>query len=222
MALDYFSLGHPLARLRSRYALRARKRMLDCFIEALGPLPTENVLDLGVTPDETLEESNFFEALYPYPHRIVAASIEDASNIEKVFRGVRFVQIKQGELPFSDKQFDLLFCSAVLEHVGTRAEQKAFVNEAIRVSKRFMFTTPNRWFPIDFHTLLPLIHWLPQSIHQRLLRITGHNFLAQTSNLNLLGARDIREIFPTNMRVVIRKIKLFGLTSNLVIHGSAR
>ncbi len=34
------------------------------------------------------------------------------------------------------------------------------------MSRKGLFvTTPNRWFPIEFHTVLPLVHWLPKRQH---------------------------------------------------------
>lgn len=39
--------------------------------------------------------------------------------------------------PFNDKQFDILFCSAVLEYVGDDEAQKYFVNECVRLAKEF-------------------------------------------------------------------------------------
>lgn len=220
--LDYFSLGHPLSRLRTHYAVRARRRMFDLFMELLRPSPNDKVLDLGVTPDTTLPESNLFEALYPHRSRLVAASIEDASGLEAVFPGMRFVRIVPGRLPFDDHEFDILLCSAVLEHVGDRKSQAAFLGECMRVANKVFVTTPNKGFPIDFHTFVPLAHWLPQRWHQAILRALGHAFLARTENLNLVGARDLAALCPPDSRWSLHRIHLFGLTSNLILvaqHG---
>ena len=51
MTIDYFSMGHPLSRLRSHYAWRAREHMLQRFLHVFQPGPHTRVLDLGVTPD---------------------------------------------------------------------------------------------------------------------------------------------------------------------------
>lgn len=217
MALDYFSLGHPLVRFRSYFALRARKRMFARFMQEMRPSRECRVLDLGVTPDSSLVESNFFERLYEYPEQITACSVEDASYLEQEFPGVRFVQIDKGKLPFDNDEFDVLFCSAVLEHVGTRDEQASFLAEVTRVSQRVFLTTPNRWFPVDFHTMLPLIHWLPRRLHQALLRFLGYEFLARTENLNLLGAQDLRSLLPDELKVKIHVNRLFGMVSNLMV-----
>jgi hypothetical protein len=38
------------------------------------------------------------------------------------------------------------------------------VAECARVARKgFCLTTPNRWFPVEFHTQLPLLHWLPKA-----------------------------------------------------------
>lgn len=216
---DYYSFGHPLNGLRSYYADKARKRMFDLFNEALKPTPLTSVIDLGVTPDNSLTESNFFERLYPYKDKIVAVSIEDASFLEELYPGLQFVRIKHGPLPFADNQFDILFCSAVIEHVGDRESQRAFIKESVRVSKQFFITTPNRQFPIDFHTFLPFVHWLPKPAHQAFLRLLGLEFWAKTENLNLLSPRAFIDLFPLCSLLKIFKYRLFGLPSNIVIYG---
>lgn len=219
-ALDYFSLGHPLTKLRTYFSGRARGHMFSTFMRMVNPAPDDKILDLGVTPDTTLPESNYFERLYPHRTRIVAASIEEASNLEIEFPGVRFRRIVPGPLPFSDNEFDVLFCSAVLEHVGSREAQRCFIAETLRVSRKVFITTPNRWFPIEFHTLLPLLHWLPQPIHQWLLRRLGFEFLSKTANLNLLGPSELIALLPSNTQYSLSRQRLFGATSNLILYSN--
>ena len=57
-------------------------------------------------------------------------------------------------------------------------------------------TGENRWFPLELHTFLPVLHWLPRRWHRRLLARLGMTFWAEEANLNLLGARDLRSLFP--------------------------
>ena len=223
--LAYFSvskLSTVLIDLRSHFAFKARKTMYDLFIKVFSPNKTTSVLDLGVTPDQTLKESNFFEQLYPWKNNLTAVSIEDASQLEQVFSGLRFVQINGRDLPFKNNEFDIVFCSAVIEHVGTNEQQAAFVKESLRVAKKFFFTTPNKKFPLDFHTMLPMIHWLPQPIHQKILRFLGYEFLSKTENLNLLSERTLLNIFLSAYEyknIQIYRYRLLGLPSNLVIYG---
>ncbi|MBI5826978.1 MAG: methyltransferase domain-containing protein [Deltaproteobacteria bacterium] len=194
--------------------------MFDLFMKVMRPASSSSVLDIGVTPDESLPESNYFEKLYPYKDRIVAASIEDASFLEKAYPGLRFVMIgRDGRLPFADDQFDILFCSAVLEHVGDTESQRKFIGECIRVSRSFFITTPDRRFPVEFHTILPFLHWLPRSLHQAALRGLGLGFWASTENLNLLTPKEFTSLVPPVAELSVFKCKTLGLPSNVVISG---
>jgi tRNA(Arg) A34 adenosine deaminase TadA/SAM-dependent methyltransferase len=222
MAVDYFSSRHPLRALASKVSLRARRRMYAVFERRIKPTKDCRVLDVGITPDQTLPESNFFEALYPHKENITATSFEAASQIERRFPGVRFVRTSGSRLPFPDGSFDIVVSFAVLEHVGTREDQRRFLSELFRVGNRVFLTTPNRWFPVEFHTFLPFLHWLPQRAHQALLRRLNMKFWADTANLNLLGASDLRGLMPANSEVDVSSIKLLGLPSNLIACGIAR
>jgi SAM-dependent methyltransferase len=222
MAIDYFSRDHPLRRWATARALAARKAMFAHFAEAVPFDEHTTVVDIGATPDEALADSNFFEAFYPYPANITATSIEDCSHLERRYPGLRFVRTDGTRLPFDDGAFDVAFCSAVLEHVGDRQAQRRFVTEMTRVARRFYLTTPNRWFPLELHTFVPLAHWLPQRHHQRVLRALGKDFWASIENLNLTSARTLGELFPPGVEVRIDGHRVLGIRSNLIAVGFER
>ena len=218
-SIDYFSKQHPLRRFATRIALRAREQMFARFARTVPFDERTTVIDVGVTPDQDLADSNFFERLYPYPARLTATSIEDAAFLEQRYPGLRFVRTDGARLPFAEGEFGIAFSSAVLEHVGDRSAQRQFVREICRVADRFYITTPNRWFPVELHTFLPLLHWLPQHWHQATLRRLGKAFWADTANLNLVSARELRELFPPGTTVRIDRHRTLGWTSNLIAHG---
>jgi SAM-dependent methyltransferase len=190
--------------------------MYGSCIKLTSPQANDKILDVGVTPDRTLIDSNFFEALYPHPSMITATSIEDASFLEEAYPGLRFVQTGRDGLPFEDKAFDVVVSFAVLEHVGTAYHKTRFVQELLRVGKKVFLTTPDRAFPIEVHTFLPLIHWLPQKLHQRLLRMLKMEFWSKTENLNLLDEKTLLKLFGERANVTVYKNKTFGLSSNLL------
>jgi len=219
---DYFQLGNPLTRLKSKVSYRARQRMYDSFMQMTGPQEASLLLDIGVTPDTSLPENNFLEKWYPWPANITMASVEDASALEQEFPGTRFVQTQPGaDFPFRDRQFDVVFCSAVLEHVGDYPAQQAFLSECLRVGKKLYLTTPNKGFPIEMHTYLPLVHLLPRKAHQAILRLFGLRFFAQTENLNLLFARDIESmltaIADAGLQHQIGFNRTFGFKSYIIL-----
>jgi Methyltransferase domain len=217
--IDYFSSRHPLRSAATRVALRAREKMFRRFVESVPFDAGSSVIDIGVTPDRDLADSNFFERLYPHPSNLTATSIEDAAFLESQYPGLTFVQTDGTNMPFGDRRFDVAFSSAVLEHVGDRNAQRHFVDEMCRIADRFFITTPNRWFPIEVHTFLPLLHWLPQPWHQKVLRMLRMRFWAQTENLNLLSARQVAALFPAGAEVHLVRHRTLGWCSNLVVHG---
>ena len=106
---------------------------------------------------------NFFEELYPWPERITALGLHDGAGFRGAYPEIAYVQGDACALPFPDQSFDVVFSNAVIEHVGDAERQRLFVAEALRVGRRVFLTTPNRWFPIEVHTRLPLVHWLPEA-----------------------------------------------------------
>lgn len=200
-----------------RLAHGPRKRMYEAFVSALAPKESDRVLDLGVSHlPEPLE--NMFEVYYPHTARITAAGVEDASFLEERHPGLRFVRLDgSGRLPFQDDEFDIGFSSAVIEHVGTREQQRMFLSELVRVSRRAFLTTPNRWFPVELHTRLPFLHWLPRPLHRRALRALGLDFYAREENLHLLGPGELRELLPPGVKARLSYNWFLGLPSNLML-----
>ena len=218
-AIDYFSYNNPLIKVKTFFSLKARRKMYNIFIKKIKPCENNQILDLGTTPDTKLEDSNFFEQLYPYKSNITIASIEDCSDLVEKYGLKAFCFNESGKpLPFKDKEFDCLFSSAVLEHVGTRDDQMYFIKECVRVADKVFLTTPNRFFPVEMHTFVVFLHWLPWNFFQRIIRHTKGEFWADINNLNLLSTKDAEKLIRgTNLKVDC--IRTMGMKSNIVIYG---
>lgn len=220
---DYYrhSRGVPAA---SRLSVIARRDVYRRFLRAIAPAPGDRILDLGVTSDATSLESNFFERAYPHKHQVTCAGTEDGSHLERDYPGLRFVRIGPREpLPFATRSFDVVFSNAVIEHVGSTEDQRAFVAEALRVSRRFFIVTPNRLFPFETHTGLPLLHYLPPRAFRALLKAGGYESWASEDQLNLLTAAALARLFPRAVRPRLEYagIGLGPFKSNLVAHGDS-
>jgi SAM-dependent methyltransferase len=186
-----------LRRVASRVSMRSRERKLRLFLDLMAPGPETTVVDVGVTdaPFGAGSSDNFFEALYPWPERITAVGHTELGRFEAAFPAVTAVRADGRSLPFADGAFDLGFSNAVVEHVaGGREGQRAFVHELCRVAGRVFVTTPNRWFPLEVHTLLPFVHWLPPGPRSRVLRFDDV--------LDPLGPKDFAALFPYSVRVI--------------------
>jgi SAM-dependent methyltransferase len=197
-------------RVASRVSLWSRERKLRLFLELYRPGPETSVVDVGVTdaPFGGGSSDNFFEALYPWPDRITAVGHTGLDRFEAAFPRVRVVRADGRELPFADGEFDLGFSNAVVEHVaGGREGQRRFIAELCRVAERVFVTTPNRWFPLDPHTLLPLAHWLPAGrARERLFRLRGFDDV-----LDPLGPKELASLFPYPVRIVNRGMTLVAV-----------
>lgn len=214
-----YNLASPDS-LAIRIAHRARRRMFQRFLVQTAIAPAETLLDVGATSDESYSSSNYVEAWYPCKDKITAVGLDDASFLERRYPGLTFRLADGGDLPFEDASFDVVHSSAVLEHVGSPDKQRRFIEELARVARRSVFlTTPNRWFPVEFHTALPLIHWLPRRCFRGLLRRTRYSFFADETNLNLISRRELYDLCGAlrDWRINIDYLRLLGMPSNLLL-----
>jgi hypothetical protein len=121
--------------------------------------------------------------------------------------GFLYVSGDGRKLQFADQSFDLAFSNSAIEHVGTFGDQRRFAQEMTRVGRRIYCQTPNRWFPVEFHYLGLLVHWLPRGwftyrMHRyfTLRGILGKPSRQQSlelrSSIRLLSRRELRTLFP--------------------------
>ena len=203
----------------SYFLKKYREKIFKIFLENIKLKKIYKVIDIGSTAVDSMSE-NYFLHNYPYKKSISCFSNQKLDNLKKKYP---FLIIKKGDgrntnLP--DNYYEIVHSNATIEHVGSFENQIKFVRELYRISKKIIFMqTPNRYFPIDFHTLLPFLHWLPKKIHRKILDIIGLKFLSKESNLNLLSIKELKEI----CRIIkinsysIKKVKIFGLVSNLIL-----
>ena len=185
------------------------------FMTAMRPSANEAVLDVGVN-DMGFRESNFLEAMYPWSSQITAVALENQPTFQERFPEVTLVVGDGRRLPFADGAFDIGFSNAVVEHVGSREDQRQFVSELLRTCRRVFISTPNRRFPLEPHTMLPIVHWMPKAIREPIYRRTGNASWASEDALNPLSERDFRSLFPPGVELKLKRQRLMGLTSVLI------
>ncbi len=199
-------------RLADAISIRSRRRKLELFLELMSPDAETTVLDVGVD-EVSLGEAggqsgctthNFLEDRYPWPERLTALGLHEGARFRSRYPQIAYVRGDACALPFPDGSFDVVHSNAVIEHVGDRGRQETFVREALRVGTRVFLTTPNRWFPIEVHTRLPLVHWLPNGVAGRVYDATGKSWAREN---HLLGPADFRSLFPVPV-----EIRNLGLT----------
>jgi ubiquinone/menaquinone biosynthesis C-methylase UbiE len=205
-----------------KIAAYQRRKMFASFLEIMRVGPTDTILDVGATSDQSYAHSNYLEAWYPHKTHVIAVGLDDAAMIESLYSGVRFIRANGLHLPFKDDCFDYVHSSAVLEHVGQHSKQAQFLREIWCVARKGVFvTTPNRGFPVEFHTVLPLLHWLPMSLYRRILVVLGKRFFATEDNLNLLSRRSLVQLAHAAGIKPFRVsgVSLLGWPTNLLLIG---
>lgn len=195
----------------NRVVPRFRAARARIFREHFELSPSTVIIDLGCEWGFYMAEVLSGTQVRPenvYVADIAEESIEHAER-EYGFRPV--VVPEDGRLPFRDKSFDIVFCNSVIEHVTlpkhqlleVRSEtifrrrslvrQREFAAEIKRLGKGHFVQTPNRWFPIEPHTKMPLMGQVPR---QALLALMEAGRLNWTPDWNLLTVSEMRHFFP--------------------------
>jgi SAM-dependent methyltransferase len=175
----YATARGPLARIATPLAARARARRHTRFFALTRLAPGARVLDVGCGQiglraiEPALDVTGVDIAERPgYPGPFVRA---DAS----------------AGLPFADGQFDLVYCSSVIEHVPP-SRRAAFASEVRRVGRGWLVQTPAFSFPIEPHSLLPAAHWLPVALRRPYWRLGA---AGEWEEISLLRRSEMEELF---------------------------
>jgi SAM-dependent methyltransferase len=164
------------------------------------------------------------ERRYPYPERVTAAGLGAAEEFRATFPKTTYRQIvANAPLPFPDKSFDIVTSNAVLEHVGSTENQHRFIADLVRVGRRAFITVPHRFFPVEHHTAIPLLHWTDGSF-ALMCRLLGKQHWSRPENLILMSQRKLRAACPPGIRVEMGKtgIMLGPCSANLYLYADTR
>jgi hypothetical protein len=212
-----------------RASARARRHRAEVFRQALHPTAADRILDLGS------EDGGHLAAVVPFRENVWIADI-DPVLLERgrATFGFRTIELDEsGRVPVADQEFDIVFCSSVLEHVTVDKDalddvrsrrdferraferQRRFATEIARIGRRYFVQTPYRYFPIESHTWLPApIAFLPRPLLLRLLPWIGSWWIKSTqADFNLLTRAQMQELFPD---AEIRVERFLGLPKSLI------
>jgi hypothetical protein len=99
-------------------------------------------------------------------------------------------------LPFPDGSFDYVVSNAVIEHVGGPRRARMMLAESRRIARQGAFhTTPDRWFPVETHTQVPLLHWPSRERQAAAFARAGKSHW-NTDYYWLFGSRDLARLDP--------------------------
>jgi ubiquinone/menaquinone biosynthesis C-methylase UbiE len=137
-----------------------------------------------------------FTRLYQRFDSVTLVNLNPPGHDAEAGYNLRIVNADGRSLPFVDKSFDWVFSNAVIEHVGDWEDQNRFAAEVRRVASRGYFvTTPNLYFPIEPHALLPLYQFYPDRLKPFALRISP-GYMKEAEHIELLTEKKLKTLFP--------------------------
>jgi len=179
-----------------------------------------SVLDIGTTEDFLHKSSNYI--IFHLGKFKNHKSISDQTITSNFFTNKLCKSITSDftKIELENFKSDLVISNATIEHVGDFKNQLKMCRNIAKLSKKFfVIITPNRYHPIDFHTKLPFLHWLPKKIHRAILCLLGFHFLSKEKNLNLLSFGDLETLIKNcnNVEYKMYHINFLFFKSNLIL-----
>ncbi|AWN48562.1 methyltransferase [Methylobacterium terrae] len=213
----YYEAAAPRS-LGERLTAAARDRIYADFLRLARPAPGTTILDIGVS-DVVNDAANVLERRYPHPERITAVGLGSAEAFRAAHPAVAYQRVAADcRLPFADASFDVATSNAVLEHVGSPANQRLMLAEMLRVAHTVFLTVPHRFFPVEHHTGIPLLHYADAPFRFACRRL-GKADWAEEQNLILMSRSRLAALVPPGRRARIGHtgLRLGPASSNLYL-----
>jgi len=150
-------------------------------------------------------------------------------NIEKEKSLYSNIRTKKGDATdlsqFDDKSFDIVHSNSVIEHLYNFNNQSKMASEIIRVGKKHIVQTPNKYFFIEPHYLLPFFQFIPNKLKYYILTKTklsrlkkwDKNFAKQyIKEIRLLSEKEMKTLFPKSK---IYFEKFLGMNKSFTMHN---
>jgi SAM-dependent methyltransferase len=173
----------------------------------MNPTKEMKILDIGAEINQANEHVIQFIDDYPWNNNVSAINLssEHISLIKQYYPEVDAHVGDACALPWEDKHFDIVYSNAVIEHLGSFEKQKKMAAEIMRVGKSWFITTPNRWYPFEFHMRLPFVTWLPRNGYIRFGQVISYNHVERKymtgirrDGLRLMTAKELKHCFPSS------------------------
>ncbi|MHB8596645.1 MAG: methyltransferase domain-containing protein [Ktedonobacteraceae bacterium] len=200
---------------RREFITRIREKRFVLFRSLISSLPRPlTILDVGGEQQfwETMACTDEDLKIVLYNRRPGKVSYPNFTSMAGDARDIK---------EFQDGEFDIVFSNSTIEHTGTFDQQRQMAKEVQRLGKRYFVQTPNRYFPIEPHFLLPFFQFLPRRLqlfyflHFKTVwgdRSKGGYFV---KNLRLLTEKELKLLFPG---AKIYKEKFLGLTKSFIVY----
>ena len=191
-----------------RFSDRSRARRWADLRERIEWDEVKRVLDLGGKPSFWTDP-----AILNRPLEITCLNLRAQPARQRA--GEATIDVVVGDAtdpPVDPSAYDLVFSNSVIEHVGGPAAISAFA-EVTRSGSRYFLQTPNRWFLVEPHFVLPFHFLLPRPVKAAIVMVwdrgprrrSYREALDRVDSIHLLTRRELELLFPGATIVVDRK-----------------
>ncbi len=193
---------------------KKRDDLYNLFLSLFHPNRSNTILDIGG------QGGDFFEKRYPFKTNITVVDIDKKAilNLKTKFPDCNAIVADAISLPFKNKSFDYVLSAEVIEHVGDWERQLLFAKEVRRLCKRgYFISTPNYWFPWEFHYQMPFWQYLPKRLKKTISKYLSIGFYkkGEYEDINLLSAYKLERLLPDG--TIVKKGIQF-IPENLIIY----
>jgi len=200
------------------------KKRLEIISIIKGELENKSfidILDIGTTQDNSKSSNLIIKNLKNFQKYKSISNQKIKSNFFSKFLK-KYITQELSSNEIEEFSSDVVISNATIEHVGSYLEQLKMIENIIKLTKKiFIIVTPNRMHPIEFHSKIPFLHWLPKKLHRKILSIFGLKYLSREENLNLLKSSDLINMMKNfeNVKYDIKYLRFLLFKSNLILIG---
>ncbi len=211
---------HANQTVRGSASSRYRKRRMKFFRKFAGEIGDRlKVIDIGGTFYHWKDEPDLLA-------RIELTLINTEEESEELPGNVHYMKADARELYFIKEQdFDIAYSNSVIEHFSTTGDKKKIADDIMRIGKHYFVQTPNYYFPVEPHFLLPFFQMMPLSLQMKLVQKYSLGWYEKQTDeksaeelvrsVSLLKLKELKRLFPG---CKIYKEKFFLLNKSFIAY----
>jgi len=102
------------------------------------------------------------------------SAVDVHDSIQNEYReSLNFRLVRDENLPFEDKSFDIVISNHIIEHTPNQSLHLREINRVLRDKGECYLSMPNRLFPYEVHTKTIFIHYLTNKMFYGILKAIG-------------------------------------------------
>jgi hypothetical protein len=199
----------------SSLGARSRARRWEWFRAAFPDIESMSIIDLGGTAEAWQRAP-----VRPTTVHVVNLEAPPADVPDWICAD----QADACELPghIADREYDLVYSNAVIEHVGGHAQRLKFAAAVHNLAPRHWVQTPYRYFPVEPHWLFPGFQFLPLTVRGEISwrwplahspSASHMEGVRASLGVELLSRTEMTFYFPDSE---LRHEKALGMTKSLI------